>query len=343
MDIATPAARRSLREPISALALFIGGLAWIAAFWFPSFYTSQGPVEGYWVFATGWMGFAIFQFAWYANLFMLLGIVLMYSSPLWGSALASFGVLVATQAFWFNSIPTGEVDMPILQLGQGFWCWYGSMVLLGIGVFFGSEQTEAEKNQTTQQQRLPQVEPKIKKLPPQEPVMVSTSSLLTPVALNLVQIPPPAEEISEAVLKSQPTPSPIVETVIQDLPPVAIMPEPEPIQAPPFAIVPEPDLPDFAELAAANEQEYFQLPSEVALKPVYTEHLAEDWPPKISLVVSPDPFTTERHLDAELLAAVNQANEAVKPAVLELKKESDPMPTSLSQPSAAGFFDPWRT
>ncbi|WP_298609429.1 hypothetical protein [uncultured Thiothrix sp.] len=344
MDIATPTARRSLREPIAALALFIGGLAWIAAFWFPSFYTSQGPVEGYWVFATGWMGFAIFQFAWYANLLMLLGIILMYSSPLWGSSLAGFAVLVATQAFWFNSIPTGEVDLPILQLGQGFWCWYGSIVLLGLGVFLGSEQTEAEKNQTTKSNHLTATEPQFKKTLPQ--TTASTTTVLTPVlASKPIQLTA-SEEVYDAVIK-QPEliVDPVVASVVeQELTPVSAVvteSEPEPIPAPPFAVVPEPELPNFAELTAANEQEYFQLADEVALKPVYTERLAEDWPPKMSLVVSPDPFTTERYLDTELLDAVEQANATVKP---KLEEASMPAPITVPpQQAAAGFFDPWRT
>lgn len=347
MDIATPTARRSLREPISALALFIGGLAWIAAFWFPSFYTSQGPVEGYWVFATGWMGFAIFQFAWYANLLMLLGIILMYSSPLWGSALAGLAMLVATQAFWFNSIPTGEVDVPILQLGQGFWCWYGSMILLGLGVFFGSEQTESEKNQTTKKQRLSVTKPKLKKLPPQTPVLTATA--LTPVlATEPSQSVDTEADVYEAILKQpEPVTSSVIASVVEHelnfARVVAVQPEPEPepiIQASSFTVVPEPELPNFAELTAVNEHEYFQLPAEVALKPVYTEHLAEDWPPQISLVVNTNPFITEQPLDNELLEAVEQANATFKP-----KLEALPTPpvTVVSRQATTGFFDPWRT
>ncbi|MFZ1388538.1 MAG: hypothetical protein WBP46_05585 [Thiolinea sp.] len=324
MDIATPTARRSLREPLSALALFIGGLAWIASFWFPAFYTSQGPVEGYWVFATGWMGFAIFQFAWYANLFILLGIILMYSSPLWGSTLAGFAMLIATQGFWFTSIPTGEVDMPILQLGQGFWCWYGSILLLGVGVFLGSEHTEAEKNQTTKQKRVMARAPKLKKLPAAQPAVL-TSTTLVPITAQSAA----SEPIYETILQPEANLS-IVANTTENMP---VPTEPEPIQPMPFAKVPEPELPNFAELSAANEQEYFQLADEVALKPAYNEHLAEDWPPKMSLVVTLDPFTTEPHLEAKVLAvktedklATGTTNSTIEPS-----------------PSKAGFFDPWKT
>lgn len=327
MDIATPPARRSLREPLSALALFVGGLAWIASFWFPAFYTSQGPVEGYWVFATGWMGFAIFQFAWYANLFILLGIVLMYSSPIWGSVLAGFAVLVATQAFWFSSIPAGEIDMPILQLGQGFWCWYGSVVLLGVGVFLGSEQVEAEKNQTTQQKRVVTPELKLKRIPAAKAAILANPALISsPVVIN----PPATDElIYDAMLKTDELTNASVVNTVET---TSVVSAPEPRQPTAFATVPEPDLPNFAQLAAANEQEYFQLADEAALKPVYNERLGEDWPPKMSLVVTPDPFTTEPHLDSNVLVAKSE-------------EQNQPVPTErLSErQTAAGFFDPWRT
>lgn len=341
MDIATPTARRSLREPLSALALFAGGLAWIAAFWFPAFYTSQGAVEGYWVFATGWMGFAIFQFAWYANLLMLLGIGLMYSSPLWGATFAGIGVLVATQAFWFGSIPTGEVDMPILQVGQGFWFWYGSIILLGIGVFLGSEQLEAEKNQSTKNEQALIPEPKLQSIPTHEPTTVASSALM-PVALTQARTEEltvdPQTMINAAATLSGPT----VVSVLED-DPAAI--EPEPVLASlPFARVPEPELPNFADLTAANEQDYFQLANEQALKPVYTEHLAEDWPPNMSLVVSPDPdpFKTEPKLVASLEPSLetNPANSRLD-SLAELEQPVVVRPTER-QPSTAAFFDPWK-
>lgn len=372
MDIATPTTRRSLRDPISALALFAGGLAWIAAFWFPVFYTNQGPVEGYWVFATGWMGFAVFQFAWYANLLMLLGIIMMYSSPLWGSILAGFGVLVATQAFWFNSIPTGEVNMPILQLGQGFWYWYGSMVLLGVGVFLGSEQIEAEKNQTTTNQQFMLPEPKLKKIPPQESVVLAPTTVsltsdqpsVDEVAFDAVNKPIDAthdliaeqvavpsapivlsleqsagDDVYEAVIKPEETVnSSSIEQRVDDLPATIPSVKIEPLPTP-FAIVPEPELPNFAELAAVNEQEYLQLPNEVALKPVYTKHLAEDWPPQMSLVVGPDPFTTEPNLETNPL----DGSESLEQEDL-VKVEQKLNPASVGRPeSAVGFFDPWKS
>lgn len=346
MDIATPTARRSLREPLSALALFAGGLAWIAAFWFPAFYTSQGAVEGYWVFATGWMGFAIFQFAWYANLFMLLGIALMHSSPLWGATFAGVGVLVATQAFWFSSLPTGEVDLPILQIGQGFWFWYGSILLLGVGVFLGSEQLEAEKDQSTKNKQGLTPEPRLQRLPASEPkILTSTSTALMPVALT--QVNTLNTETPEALnLESQAAITPAttlaqatVETVVVDLPSM----QPEQAQPPlPFAQVPEPELPNFADLTAANEQEYFQLANEQALKPVYTEHLAEDWPPQMSLVVSPEVFNAEPALEAKQDSKQETHPTEPEPVTKTVAQAQEEIRTAERPRSTAAFFDPWK-
>ena len=111
----------------------------MAAFWLPVFETPERTITGYWVFATGWMGFAMFQFAWYANLLMLMAVILMYSAPLRATLLAAAGLLVATQAFWFDILPGTATSTEIVGQGIGFWVWYASIFLLGIGVVFGSD------------------------------------------------------------------------------------------------------------------------------------------------------------------------------------------------------------
>ena len=415
MDIANSTRQRTLREPLSALALFAGGLAWIAAFWLPTFYTSQGVVEGYWVFATGWMGFTVLQFAWYANLLMLLSVTIMYSSPIWSAGLAGLGVIIATQAFWFNAIPSGEVDMPILHLGTGFWCWYGSMLLLGLGVFLGSEQTDAEQDQITEQSSIVIPEPRSTKVltqtkvepltpPVQNPALLTTTSaaLLAPIEqaqgkedqlielkpidsthvsadpLDTVNVSEPL--IAPTVISTEPVSEPrglvaqeplliqasLTQNVAVDLQPVEVFPSvdeshnPEQaaqvIVAPaetvlanemneaessleltkptPFVPVPEPESPNFAELAAANEQDYFQQPNEVALKPVYTNQLAEDWPPKMSLVVTPDPFGTDPNLTKLKTEESTASSEEDSPTASSAPK--------LVKQSNASFFDPWK-
>ncbi len=154
MEVVMSSASRS-RLPIASPALFLGGLLWIISFVLPVFYTEQGSIAGYWVFATGWMGFTIFQFAWYANLLIIMAVLLMYTAPLRATLIAGLAVLVATQAFWFDAVPDSAVSTAIKGHGSGFWFWYASILLMGIGVVFGSDNMEpderAQRDQLKQQ------------------------------------------------------------------------------------------------------------------------------------------------------------------------------------------------
>ncbi len=133
------------RLPIASPALFLGGLLWVAAFWLPVFETSDRVITGYWVFAMGWMGVVVFQFAWYSNLLMLMAVIMMYTAPVRATLLAAAGLLVATQAFWFNVLPGTTSSTEIVEHGLGFWFWYGSIFLLGLGVVFGSDEFAADR------------------------------------------------------------------------------------------------------------------------------------------------------------------------------------------------------
>lgn len=120
------------------IGLFSGGLLWAASLAQVVFYTTHGPVLGYWVFLTGWMAFALLQFAWYSNLLLLLSILLMQRYPNRAMLLAVVATLLAGQAFWFESIPGEAAVMQITELGSGFWCWYIGMILMSLGVVFGA-------------------------------------------------------------------------------------------------------------------------------------------------------------------------------------------------------------
>ncbi|MBO0613086.1 MAG: hypothetical protein RL122_2762 [Pseudomonadota bacterium] len=127
---------------LPSLSLFFGGFLWVISLTQVVFYTDQGVVMGYWVGATGWLGFALFQFAWYANLLELLGVLLMARYPNRAMLLAVLGVILAGQAFWFTDIPGQATNMQVIGLGAGFWFWYTSMVLVTLGVIFGSVEEE---------------------------------------------------------------------------------------------------------------------------------------------------------------------------------------------------------
>lgn len=127
---------------VASIALFLGGLLWIAAFWFPVFETAEREIAGYWVFVSGWMGFVVFQFAWYANLLILIAVILMYSAPVRATIFAAVGLLIATQAFWFDALPETTQSVAITAKGLGFWFWYAGIFLMSVGVFFCLDSDE---------------------------------------------------------------------------------------------------------------------------------------------------------------------------------------------------------
>jgi hypothetical protein len=127
---------------LPGLSLFLGGLLWVMSFTQVTFYTNHGVVMGYWVAVTGRLGFGLFQFAWYANLLELLGVLLMSRYPNRAMVVVVLGVLLAGQAFWFTEIPGQDVNMRIIDLGIGFWMWYASIVLITLGVIFGPTEEE---------------------------------------------------------------------------------------------------------------------------------------------------------------------------------------------------------
>jgi hypothetical protein len=94
---------------VSGIMLFFGGLLWVMSFTQVAFYTDQGAVMGYWVAATGWLGFGLFQFAWYANLLELLGVLIMPRYPNRAMLVVVVGALLAGQAFWFTEDSGGGV------------------------------------------------------------------------------------------------------------------------------------------------------------------------------------------------------------------------------------------
>ena len=84
----------------------------------------------------------VFQFAWYANLLELLGILLISRHPNWAMGLAVAGILLAGQAFWFEEIPRDTGTIHVVRLGLGFWLWYVGLLLITFSVIFGVHDDE---------------------------------------------------------------------------------------------------------------------------------------------------------------------------------------------------------
>jgi len=111
---------------LKAIALILIGLALFLFFmslFEPVFITTKQPVLGYWVFAMGWMGFIILQFAWYANLLSFLSLLLMFKYPLRAFLLSLFSLLLATESFLFDEIPQ---NVKIIEIDIGFYLWMGA-------------------------------------------------------------------------------------------------------------------------------------------------------------------------------------------------------------------------
>jgi len=115
---------KTIALALIGLALFLFFISLLE----PVFITEDKPVKGYWIFAMGWMGFVIFQFAWYANLLSLLAILLMFKRPLSAFLLALFSLLLAAESFLFDEIPLGSGEESIAIIGNdiGLYLWIGA-------------------------------------------------------------------------------------------------------------------------------------------------------------------------------------------------------------------------
>jgi hypothetical protein len=96
-----------------------------------SLHTSGEDLQGFWVLLTGWLGFIIFQFSWFANPLTLLALLILDKKPWTSLVLSSLAIVLATQAYFFTEIPTGlnqEITF-IQEVGLGFYFWYLAQVL----------------------------------------------------------------------------------------------------------------------------------------------------------------------------------------------------------------------
>lgn len=102
------------------------------------FFTSSGDISGFWTLLTGWLGFIVFQFAWFANPLSFLAVSRMKSQPLFALFLSVLAVTLATEGFIFNEIPTasGSEKIFIREFGLGFYFWYGAHWLALCSVLF---------------------------------------------------------------------------------------------------------------------------------------------------------------------------------------------------------------
>ncbi len=96
------------------------------------FFTTGEDISGFWVLITGWLGFVIFQFAWFANPLAMLAILIMKKRPVIALLLCVLAVALASMGFIFNEIPAaqGAEKIFIKEYGLGFYFWYAAQWFL---------------------------------------------------------------------------------------------------------------------------------------------------------------------------------------------------------------------
>ena len=121
-----------VRLPIlKTIAMLLVALAFVLFFsslFETVFITENKVIKGYWVLAMGWMGFVVFQFAWYANLLSLLAILLMSKRAGIAFILSVLALLLSTESFLFDEIPVGNggKNIVIVDTDIGLYLWIGA-------------------------------------------------------------------------------------------------------------------------------------------------------------------------------------------------------------------------
>lgn len=117
--------KSSVFRGISILLLICAAVLFCVSMVEVSYVTSEQSIRGYWILLTGWLGFIIFQFAWYANPLSFMALLLMRKKPWWALLCSGLAMLAMAQAFLFKEIPldTSGNTMAILSRETGFYSW----------------------------------------------------------------------------------------------------------------------------------------------------------------------------------------------------------------------------
>jgi hypothetical protein len=117
--------KSSVFRGIAILLLLIAAVLFCISMVETTYVTTEQGIRGYWVFLTGWLGFLIFQFAWFANPLSLMALLLLRKHPWWALLSSGLALLAMSQAFLFYEIPmdTSGSTLAIISRGTGFYCW----------------------------------------------------------------------------------------------------------------------------------------------------------------------------------------------------------------------------
>ncbi|HIQ06941.1 MAG TPA: hypothetical protein EYH35_00595, partial [Thiotrichaceae bacterium] len=117
----------------SFTALFIALGLFVASLFLPVFIIEHKVILGYWVLATGWLGFIGFQFAWYANAFALFTLYFSRKQTLFALFLSFMTLLIASQAYLFTEVFYSE-KRQVVDYESGFYIWYLSFYFLAAAI-----------------------------------------------------------------------------------------------------------------------------------------------------------------------------------------------------------------
>lgn len=119
--------KTSIFRGLTILLLLIAAVLFLLSMADTALITSQQAIKGYWVLLTGWMGFVIFQFAWFANPLILLSLMLFRRKTGWALVASTLALICSSQAFLFADIPvdTSGKSIEVLSRGNGFYYWVG--------------------------------------------------------------------------------------------------------------------------------------------------------------------------------------------------------------------------
>ncbi|RTZ63287.1 MAG: hypothetical protein DSZ29_07245 [Aquificaceae bacterium] len=120
--------RLSILKTIAMLLVALAFILFFLSLFETVFITKETVIKGYWILATGWLGFVIFQFAWYANLLSLLAILLMAKRAGLAFILSLSALLLSSESFLFDEIPSADSDknIAVIDTDIGLYLWIGA-------------------------------------------------------------------------------------------------------------------------------------------------------------------------------------------------------------------------
>jgi hypothetical protein len=112
-------------EPFAALAVSV--VLWLVSLWLPALGDESGSMHGLEVLLIGWMGPITFTFAWYGNLFWLVGAVFMARRKAPPVFVSLAGLALSATCLLNDTVASDAGSGPAMML-VGAYVWLGSFL-----------------------------------------------------------------------------------------------------------------------------------------------------------------------------------------------------------------------